>query len=120
SLTYCGKMNFISISSFILLLFTCSFVQVVHCSNSTSSDQVTSLPNVTFAPNFRHYAGFLESLNNTFLHYWFFESQSGNPSSDPVILWLNGGPVCSSHFGALTENGPLRLHRNGTILKNSH
>jgi carboxypeptidase C (cathepsin A) len=26
--------------------------------------------------------------------YWFFESR-GSPSTDPVILWMTGGPGCS-------------------------
>lgn len=35
-----------------------------------------------------------------------FKSQSGH-DSDPVILWLNGGPGCSSMIGMVSENGPF-------------
>lgn len=39
------------------------------------------------------------------LFYWAFESQN-NPSTDPVILWMNGGPGASSVvYGLLNENG---------------
>lgn len=40
------------------------------------------------------------------LHYWFIES-SRSPSTDPVVLWLNGGPGSSSLIGLLTENGQI-------------
>jgi len=36
------------------------------------------------------------------LYYVFFESQSDTPSDDPVVLWMNGGPGCSSFIGMVT------------------
>ena len=38
-------------------------------------------------------------------HYTFFESE-GDPTSDPVIMWTNGGPGASSLFGSFSELGP--------------
>ncbi|VDK56630.1 unnamed protein product [Cylicostephanus goldi] len=43
--------------------------------------------------------------NDLFLRY--IESEN-DPSKDPVVLWLNGGPGCSSLEGLFMEMGPFR------------
>ncbi|WVZ20466.1 hypothetical protein V8G54_007788 [Vigna mungo] len=40
--------------------------------------------------------------------YYFIESDN-NPKEDPLMLWLSGGPGCSSLSGLFLEIGPLAL-----------
>ena len=56
------------------------------------------------------FSGYLDVDNNsTHMHYFFFPSQS-SPSTDPILIWFNGGPGCSSLLGALYEHGPFVLN----------
>ena len=53
------------------------------------------------------YSGYLDTLiDGNKLFYIYYPSQT-KPSTDPVLLWLNGGPGCSSLFGMLGEIGPV-------------
>jgi carboxypeptidase C (cathepsin A) len=58
--------------------------------------------------NFDMYSGYVNITSSDYLFYWFFGSQ-GSPSTDPLIVWTNGGPGCTAMEGATTEHGPLNL-----------
>ncbi|WMV12940.1 hypothetical protein MTR67_006325, partial [Solanum verrucosum] len=68
---------------------------------------------------FNQYAGYVnvDEKNGRRLFYYFAESASGNASSKPLVLWLNGGPGCSSlGFGAMQELGPFGVKPDGKTL----
>ncbi|KAM8894214.1 lysosomal protective protein isoform 2-T2 [Spinachia spinachia] len=101
-------------------LFVCSLAasQVVSRAQY-APDEVTHLPGMSFRPNYRQWSGHLQARPGTFLHYWLVTSQR-DPVEDPLVLWLNGGPGCSSLDGFLSENGPFHVNDNGaTVYENT-
>nr|AWM30697.1 cathepsin A [Rachycentron canadum] len=101
----------------LLLLLLCCFLSCLLGGDAArDTDEVTFLPGLRKQPSFRHYSGYLSVADGKHLHYWFVESQN-NPSSDPVVLWLNGGPGCSSLDGLLTEHGPFLIQDDGVTLQ---
>lgn len=54
---------------------------------------ITNLPGLTDKINFTQYSGYItvDNVRGKNLFFWFVESQN-NPASDPVVLWMNGGP----------------------------
>ncbi|KAI8089447.1 Alpha/Beta hydrolase protein [Halteromyces radiatus] len=59
------------------------------------------------------YSGYIDNLDHDD-HYFFmfFESRS-SPKEDPTVLWLNGGPGCSSFMGNVMELGPCLVTKDG-------
>ncbi|KAK6265233.1 hypothetical protein QUC31_016070 [Theobroma cacao] len=79
------------------------------------SDRVINLPGQPPSPSISQFSGYItvNQEHGRALFYWFFEAQS-QPSEKPLLLWLNGGPGCSSiAYGAASELGPLRVGKNG-------
>ncbi|XP_031398203.1 serine carboxypeptidase-like 31 isoform X2 [Punica granatum] len=117
----------------IFILHIESFVSCRHWPQDTGSDQkrgeklegldsledlVTELPGQPDV-DFRHFAGYVtvNGKNGRALFYWFYEATL-KPEEKPLVLWLNGGPGCSSvGYGATQEIGPFIVDTNGHGLK---
>ncbi|KAA8550327.1 hypothetical protein F0562_002011 [Nyssa sinensis] len=65
-----------------------------------------------------HHAGYyrLPHSKDARLFYLFFESR--NSKSDPVVIWLTGGPGCSSELAVFYENGPFHITNNLSLAWN--
>ncbi|EPS66906.1 hypothetical protein M569_07869, partial [Genlisea aurea] len=111
----------------VCLLLLNTFV-VICCSWSVQdqeSDRITYLPGQPENIAFNQYSGYV-TVNHTAgraLFYWLTEASVDSvPDSRPLLLWLNGGPGCSSiAYGAAEEIGPFRINSNGkTLYLNSY
>jgi len=54
------------------------------------------------------------------LFYWFFESQAPATPNTPVVLWLTGGPGCSSELALFFENGPWTVNSDLSLKTNPY
>uniref|UniRef100_A0A2N9HTQ7 Carboxypeptidase n=1 Tax=Fagus sylvatica TaxID=28930 RepID=A0A2N9HTQ7_FAGSY len=99
----CYNSNCVAV---LLLLLTIKLSQ-----SAPDSALITQLPGFTATFPSKHYSGYVtigENHDGKNLFYYFVESE-GNPSKDPVVLWLNGGPGCSSFDGFVYEHGPFNF-----------
>ncbi|XP_058067425.1 serine carboxypeptidase-like 32 [Magnolia sinica] len=87
----------------------------------SEGDVVTDLPGQPIV-GFKHYAGYVtvDEKNGRALFYWFFEAMV-HPEEKPLVLWLNGGPGCSSvGYGATQEIGPFIIDSDGGLKFNPY
>lgn len=76
----------------------------IHQTNSNQDQQDPIWP---FPPKVGYIPIYPEdpALSGNKMFYWFFDSQA-NPDTDPLVIWLQGGPGCASTLGLFSENGP--------------
>ncbi|KAI0736660.1 peptidase S10 serine carboxypeptidase [Fomitopsis betulina] len=64
-------------------------------------------------PSVNVYTGYLDvDYGAKHLFFYFFESRR-SPILDDVMMWINGGPGCSSSMGLLMELGPCQIDMEG-------
>jgi len=64
-------------------------------------------------PSVNQTSGYITVSKKSDYFFWLFDSKS-EPATDPLIMWLSGGPGCSSQLALFAENGPCKVNENGT------
>uniref|UniRef100_A0ACD5TMB5 Uncharacterized protein n=1 Tax=Avena sativa TaxID=4498 RepID=A0ACD5TMB5_AVESA len=86
-----------------------------------AADKITALPGQPQGVDFDQYGGYVtvDEENGRALFYYLVEAPWG-AAEKPLVLWLNGGPGCSSlGYGAMQELGPFRVSQdNRTLIRN--
>ncbi|CAL4991163.1 unnamed protein product [Urochloa decumbens] len=113
------KLLLLAFSSLLLHLLPLASGSLKH---SQDNDLIQGLPGRPNDVRFDMYGGYItvDEEAGRALYYWFQEADSSNgtdPATAPLVLWLNGGPGCSSiGSGALEEQGAFRVHTDGKKL----
>ncbi|TKW13544.1 hypothetical protein SEVIR_5G108832v4 [Setaria viridis] len=99
----------------VLALSCCN---VASATAEAEADRIASLPGQP-PVNFSMYSGYVtvDAAAGRALFYWLIEAAGVPPESAPLVLWLNGGPGCSSvGYGASEELGAFRINADSRSL----
>ncbi|KAL3841151.1 hypothetical protein ACJIZ3_025742 [Penstemon smallii] len=117
------------IQRILMVVVSCALLLVIVYTREVKShyepDKIGSLPGQPTRVNFQQYSGYITIYVNDdianhqqqrYYFYYFVQAQTTQPK--PLVLWLNGGPGCSSvGAGAFGEHGPFQP-RGNILVKN--
>ncbi|KAJ4978010.1 hypothetical protein NE237_008790 [Protea cynaroides] len=95
----------IAVAAFLRLFTSAEILET----SSSEADRISELPGQPKV-SFQQFSGYItvDEKQERALFYYFVEAET-DPASKPLVVWLNGGPGCSSvGVGAFSENGPFR------------
>lgn len=100
------------VSSLLWLLLSTAVVPLF---SAPESALITELSGFSGTFPSKHYGGYvtIDENHGRNLYYYFVVSER-NPAKDPVVLWLNGGPGCSSFDGFIYEHGPFNFEKGNS------
>ena len=95
---------------------------MIRYTSKAEADRVPFLPGLGQVNGFNLFAGYItvNEESGRALFYVFTESMSATKGDDALVLWLNGGPGCSSVGGGfMSEIGPYFPNPDTTTLKSN-
>jgi len=101
-----------------VLALSCFGEPATAATAEAEADRIGSLPGQP-PVNFSMYSGYVtvDAAAGRALFYWLIEAAGAPAESAPLVLWLNGGPGCSSvGYGASEELGAFRINADGRTL----
>ncbi|KAI7367547.1 Pheromone-processing carboxypeptidase [Hortaea werneckii] len=103
----------------ILAAMTALWTPLASAQKSAADYYVHSLPGAP-EPLLKMFAGHMEITpeHHGNLFFWLYKSRH-IANRQRTVLWLNGGPGCSSMDGALMEVGPYRVGEGGNLTYNN-
>ena len=92
------------------------FILTISLTYSKIEDEIVkSIPGYSYRG--RLYSGYLSVSTVKQFHYMFNLAHE-DYEHKPLVLWLNGGPGCSSLDGWSQENGPMQMDSEGNFVLN--
>ncbi|EON62702.1 hypothetical protein W97_01926 [Coniosporium apollinis CBS 100218] len=110
-----------SVTALVWTLFTTLAWLPIAGADKTAADYfVHSMPGQPEGPLLKMHAGHIEVTpeHHGHLFFWHFQNRHIGDKQRTVI-WLNGGPGCSSMDGAMMELGPYRVKKDGNLEYNA-
>ena len=103
-----------------LLLLALSATTFAASGKAAADYYVKRLPGAPPGDLLKMHAGHIEVSEKTHGNLFFWHYENRHKSDKPrTVIWLNGGPGCSSMDGALMEVGPYRVREGGNLEYNN-
>lgn len=105
-----AMMTSLIVCRVVLIFLACLIMRLGLTQSAPENALISQIPGFTGTLPSKHYSGYvtIDQTHGKNLFYYFVESE-GKPTEDPVVLWLNGGPGCSSFDGFVYEHGPFNF-----------
>ncbi|KAF2086090.1 pheromone-processing carboxypeptidase KEX1 [Saccharata proteae CBS 121410] len=103
------------------LLCAAAWLPGAAAEDKTAADYfVHSLPGAPAGPMLKMHAGHVEvnETTNGNLFFWHYQNRH-IANKQRTVIWLNGGPGCSSMDGAMMEVGPFRVKKDQSLEYNN-